>query len=97
MLDLSHLTELSARLQKSVLEKDVDKIQLLCEQNDAFIRTIVPLDDQESNEKIKQFIQVHQTATQLVNDLHKELKNQLYLVNKSRKSVYQYKGVKNAK
>ncbi|MEO9273640.1 hypothetical protein ABFY09_02170 [Marinomonas sp. 5E14-1] len=97
MLDVSHLTELSAELEQCVIDKDIEKIQLLCEENDSFIRIIKPFpNDQESNNKIKQFITIHQSATQLIRDVHKEMQRQLYITNKSRKGVRKYKGVKNA-
>jgi cell fate (sporulation/competence/biofilm development) regulator YlbF (YheA/YmcA/DUF963 family) len=97
MFDMPHLTELSAALQKGVANKDIESIQTLCEENDAFIRTIKPFsNDIESNEKIKKFIIAHQSATQLISDVHVEMQRQLYLVNKTRKGVSKYKGVKNA-
>ncbi|MCV2401493.1 hypothetical protein OFY17_01225 [Marinomonas sp. C2222] len=97
MLDMSHLTELSDELEKSVTEKDIEKIQTLCEENDAFIHTITPLDNQFDNEKVKAFILVHQSAIQLMTEVHKEMQSKLFLTNKSRKSVNKYKGIKNAK
>lgn len=42
MLDVSRLTQLSEALEKSIADKDVEQIQLLCEENDAFIRSIEP-------------------------------------------------------
>jgi hypothetical protein len=97
MFDVSHLTALSAALEQGVMDKDIESIQLLCEENDALIRAIKPLsNDKEGNEKIKKFILVHQAATQLIRDVHQEMQRQLYLVNKTRKGVNKYKGVKNA-
>ena len=97
MFDLSHLTKLSAALEKGVIDKDIESIQTLCEENDAFVRAIKPFsNDIEGNEKIKKFIIAHQSAIQLVDDVHTEMQRQLYLVNKTRKGVSKYKGVKNA-
>ncbi|WP_417560962.1 hypothetical protein [Marinomonas sp.] len=97
MFDMSHLTELSAALEQSVIDKDVEKIQLLCEENDEFIRSIKPLSTSKDNERIKHFILVHQSAIQFIRDVHTEMQKQLYQTNKTRKSVNKYKGVKNAK
>lgn len=97
MFDLSHLTALSVELEQSTLDKDIEKIQLLCEENNAFIRSIKPLpNNPDGNAKIKEFIGIHRAATNLVRDVHKEMQRQLYLVNKTRKGVSKYKGVKNA-
>ena len=97
MLDMSHLTTFSDALEQSIIDKDIEQIQQLCEDNSAFIYTIVPQSNAADNEKIKQFILVHQTATQLIRDVHAEMQKQLYQTNKTRKGVSKYKGVKNAK
>lgn len=97
MLDVSRLTQLSEALEKSIADKDVEQIQLLCEENDAFIRSIEPTDDATKNDLIKDFIKQHRAATQFIQDVHFEMQKQLYQTNKSRKGVSQYKGVKHAK
>ena len=84
MLDMSHLTTLSDALEQSIIDKDIEQIQQLCEDNSAFIYTIVPQSNAADNEKIKQFILVHQTATQLIRDVHAEMQKQLYQTNKTR-------------
>ena len=96
MFNMSHLITLSAALEQSVIDKDVEKIQLLCEENDAFIRSIQPLSTAKDNERIKHFILVHQSAIRFIRDVHAEMQKQLYQTNKTRKSVNKYKGVKNA-
>lgn len=96
MFDMSHLTELSATLEQSVIDKDIEKIQLLCEENDRFILTIQPLENPVDNGKVKRFVLLHQAATQLIRDVHAEMQKQLYQTNKTRKGVSKYKGVKNA-
>ncbi|NLQ18798.1 hypothetical protein HGG82_14415 [Marinomonas sp. M1K-6] len=97
MFDLSHLTTLSAALEQSLIDNDIEKIQQLCEDNDGFIHTIEPLTDPKANEQIRQFIMTHQAATRLIRDVHAEMQKQLYRTNKTRKGVNKYKGVKHAK
>ena len=97
MFDMSHLTKLSAALEQSVIDKNVEAIQQLCEENNSFIRSIEPLSDPADNERIKHFIAVHKSAIQFIRDVHAEMQKQLYQTNKTRKSVNKYKGVKNAK
>ncbi|RBP82421.1 hypothetical protein EBI01_08710 [Marinomonas rhizomae] len=97
MLDMSHLTQLSAALEQSVIEKDVEAIQQLCKDNNGFIRSIEPQSAVADNERIKHFILVHQSAIQFIRDVHAEMQKQLYQTNKTRKNVNKYKGVKNAK
>jgi len=98
MFDMSHLTMLSDALEQSLLDKDVEEIQRLCEENDGFIHTIQPIkDDQEATKKIKDFILIHQAANQFIKDVHAEMQKQLFLSTKTRKGVSQYKGIKNAK
>jgi len=97
MFDMSHLTTLSKALEQSVIDRDVEEVQRLCEDNDGFIRTIEPFtNDKQGNELIKHFILVHQSATRLIRDVHVEMQKQLYQTNKTRKNVNKYKGVKNA-
>lgn len=97
MFDMSHLTQLSAALEQGVIEKDVEAIQQLCEDNNSFIRSIGAQSTPEDNERIKHFILVHQSAIKFIRDVHTEMQKQLYQTNKTRKSVNKYKGVKNAK
>ncbi len=97
MLDVSHLTQLSAALEQSIEQKDIETIQQLCIDNDDLIRSIKPLTDPADNAQIKYFIMLHQSATQLVRDVRVEMQKQLYQTNKTRKGVKQYKGVKHAK
>ena len=97
MFDMSHLTKLSAALEQSLIDKDVEEIQALCKENNSFILSIEPTSDPADNEQIKHFIQVHQSATEFIRDVHAEMQKQLYQTNKTRKSVNKYKGVKNAK
>lgn len=97
MFDMAHLTLLSAQLEQSLVDKDIEAIQELCEENDAFIHTIQPLtNDADGNEKIRQFILLHQMVVQLVHEVHAEMQKQLHKTNKTRKGVSQYKGIKNA-
>ena len=53
MFDMSRLITLSAALEQSITDRDIDQIQQLCEDNNCFILTIEPLDDPAANEKIK--------------------------------------------
>ncbi len=97
MLDIKHLTELSAALQISTQNKDIDEILRLCAENDGFIYSLKPSSkDPETNQAIKEFILVHQSATQLIRDLHQEMQKQLFQSTKTRKGVSHYKGVKHA-
>ncbi|WP_111638071.1 hypothetical protein [Marinomonas shanghaiensis] len=96
MFNMSHLITLSAALEQSVTDRDIDKIQQLCEDNNRFILTIEPLEDPAANEKIKHFIKVHQSAIRLIRDVRSEMQKQLYQTHKSRKGVNKYKGVKHA-
>jgi len=97
MFDMAHLTELSAALEQSFIDKDIEAIQELCEENNEFIHSIRPLKDYlAGNEKIKQFILLHQMVVKLIYDVHAEMQKQLHKTNKTRKGVSQYKGVKNA-
>lgn len=97
MFDMSYLTTLSKALEQSVIDKNIEEIQRLCQINDGFIRAIEPLEnDKQGNECIEHFIAVHQSATRLIRDVHLEMQKQLYQTNKTRKSVNKYKGVKNA-
>lgn len=97
MFDVSHLTALSVALEQSIETRNIETIQQLCLDNDDLIRSIEPLEDPADNDKIKHFITLHQSATQLVRDVCAEMQNQLYQTNKTRKGVKQYKGVKHAK
>lgn len=96
MFDMSHLITLSAALEQSITDRDIDQIQQLCEDNNRFILTIEPLDDPAANEKIKHFILVHQSAIRLIRDVRSEMQKQLYQTHKTRKGVNKYKGVKHA-
>lgn len=97
MFDVSHLMTLSEALEQSVVDKNIEKVQQLCEDNDAFILTIEPLvNDKQGNERIKHFISVHQSAIQLIRDVYVETQQKLYQTHKVRKNVNKYKGVRNA-
>lgn len=97
MFDVSRLMALSATLEQSVNDQDVDAIQDLCDANDAFILSITPQSNPADNDKIRHFIAVHKAANTLIRNVHAELQQQLYQTHKTRKGVSKYKGVKNAK
>lgn len=97
MLDLLQLTKLTEELKEAVLLKDFDEVQRLCLEHDDFIFSIKPeKKNTEVNQKIKLFIETHQSAIQLVRNTHKMMQDQLYQSIKVRKSVSKYKGVKHA-
>ena len=97
MLDIKHLTELSEALESSIKNNDIDTILTLCADNDGFIYSLEPsAEDAAINQAIKDFILVHQAATQLIRDLHQEMQKQLFQSTKTRKGVSHYKGVKHA-
>ena len=97
MLDLTQLTKLTEELKEAVLEKNVDEIYRLCEENNDFIFSITPIEKPLDNQKIKSFIETHHFATQLVKNEHKIVQDQLFQSIKSRKNLNKYKSVKHAK
>lgn len=97
MLDLTQLTRLTEALEKAVFEEDIDEVQQLCLENNDFIFSIKPEKDVSVNQKIKRFIEAHQSAIRLVQNTHKEVQHQLFQSIKARKNLGKYKGVKHAK
>jgi len=98
MFDLSKLTELTEELETAVLVKDFEEVQRLCLEHNEFIFSIKPEKKNAStNQKLKTFIEVHQSAIQLIQDTHQIMQDQLFQSIKARKSVSKYKGVKHAK
>lgn len=97
MLDLLRLTKLTEDLEQAVLSEDLEEIQRLCTENSDFIFSIKPEKKNASvNQQLKSFIDIHQSATLLVKNIHQTVQNQLYQSIKVRKSVSKYKGVKHA-
>ena len=97
MLDLDQLTLLTDKLEKAVSFKDLDEIQRLCSEYNDFIFSLEPEKKNSlANEKLKAFITIHQSATQIVKNTHKAMQDQLFQSIKVRKSVSKYKGVKHA-
>ncbi|QUX96946.1 hypothetical protein C0J08_16725 [Marinomonas sp. CT5] len=97
MLDLEQLTQLTEDLEKAVSLENSDEIQRLCSEYNDFIFSLAPEKENVlANEKLKSFIKVHQSATQILKNTHKAMQNQLYQSIKVRKSVSKYKGVKHA-
>jgi hypothetical protein len=97
MLDLTQLTRLTEALEKAVLEQDTDEIQQLCLDNNDFIFSVKPQQEALVNQKIKRFIETHQSAIRLIQNAHKEVQFQLFQSIKARKNLGKYKGVKHAK
>ncbi|MBJ7539810.1 hypothetical protein [Marinomonas transparens] len=97
MLDMVQLTELTEALEQAIFNKDIEEIQRLCMEKGDFIFSLKPQkNDIQTNQKIKHFIHIHQSATQLVQSAHRAMQNQLFQSTQTRKGVSQYKGVKHA-
>lgn len=97
MLDLTQLTKLTEELEKAVLNKDFDEVQRLCLENNDFIFSVKPEKNVLVNQKLKLFIETHQSAIRLVQNAHQVMQDQLYQSIKARKNLGKYKGVKHAK
>lgn len=97
MFEMPYLIELSRAFERSISEKDIEQILMLCESNSDFILSVTLQADPADNEKIRHFIEMHKAANQLICNVHAEMQKQLYQVKKNRQGVNQYKGVKNAK
>ncbi len=97
MRDIACLSVLSDKLEKSICDKDIEEVLRLCEDSDAFIRTITLSTHTPNNLVIKRFITLHQQAIELIQDVHTAMQEQLFQSMKTRKGVSQYEGVKHAK